>query len=142
LGWVVAKRKLVIALTDVQVTQVMREASGGPTLAGLTGLLAAAGDLDKLRSATIQMVGDPRLSHSALRAILVLAAFPADGSERGLTEVGEALSLPPSTMHRYVRTWVALGLLEQNPRSRRYRQASASTAPLSHVDAQTYDDGR
>jgi hypothetical protein len=135
----VAKRQLVIALTDAQVTEVVREASGGPRLAGL---LAAAGDLEELRRAMVPLVGDPRLSHSALRAILVLAAFPADGGERELTDVGEALSLPPSTTHRYVRTWVALGLLEQNPRSRRYCRTSASTAPPSQDSASIDGDGR
>ena len=58
-----------------------------------------------------------------LRALLVPAAFPADGSERELTAVAEQLSLSPSTTHRYLRTWTAVGLLERDPDSRRYRRA-------------------
>jgi hypothetical protein len=125
------EQQLMIALTDAQVAEVVREASGGPRLAGL---LAAAGDLEELQRTMLPLLDDPRHSHSALRAVLVLAAFSVDGSEREVTEVARALGLSPSTTYRYLRTWVALGLLEQNPRSRRYCRASGSDR--SPVDAQ------
>jgi hypothetical protein len=116
----------MIALTDAQVAKVVRDASGGPRLAGL---LAAAGDLEELRRTTAPLLADPRQSLSALRAVLVLAAFSVDGSEREVTKVAKVLSLSPSTTHRYLRTWVALGLLEQDPSSRRYRRASTDSPP-------------
>jgi DNA-binding MarR family transcriptional regulator len=53
----------------------------------------------------------------------VLAAFPADGTERELSSVANQLSLSPSTTHRYLRTWTAVGLLERDPNSRRYRRS-------------------
>jgi hypothetical protein len=115
-----AEQEVTIALTDAQVARVVREASGGPQLAGL---LSGASDLEQLRRGMLPLLDDPRHSHSALRAVLVLAAFPADGREREVTDVAGALSLSPSTTHRYLRTWTALGLLEQNPSSRRYRRA-------------------
>jgi hypothetical protein len=138
-GCVVPERPLMIALTDAQVAEVVREASGGPRLAGL---LAAAGNLDELQRTMAPLLADPRHSHSALRAVLVLAAFSVDGSEREVTEVAKALSLSPSTTYRYLRTWVALGLLEQNPSSRRYRRAPASTRLLPTAGARADVDGR
>ncbi len=136
---VVAERPLMIALTDAQVTEVVRDASGGPRLAGL---LAAAGDLEELRQMMVPLLADPHYSHSALRAVLVLAAFSVDGSEREVTEVAKALALSPSTTYRYLRTWVALGLLEQDPGSRRYRRASATGVSRSQIAPGTNADGR
>jgi IclR helix-turn-helix domain len=133
------ERPLMIALTDAQVAEVVREASGGPRLAGL---LASAGDLEELQRTMQPLLDDPRHSHSALRAVLVLAAFSVDGSERDVTEVARALSLSPSTTYRYLRTWVALGLLEQNPSSRSYRRASTDSSPPDQMDARVDGSSR
>jgi DNA-binding IclR family transcriptional regulator len=40
--------------------------------------------------------------------------------------VAMQLGLSPSTTHRYMTTLLAAGLLEQDPRSRRYRVPDAS----------------
>lgn len=64
-------------------------------------------------------------SRSTLRALMVLQAFPCDGGERQLTAVAGELGLSPSTTHGYVITWVAVGALEQNPTTRRYRRVMA-----------------
>lgn len=61
------------------------------------------------------------LSRSLLMGLLVLAAFPVDGSERGIAELARELGLNSSTTHRYATTLVAVGLLAHNPRTRRYR---------------------
>jgi IclR-like helix-turn-helix domain-containing protein len=53
---------------------------------------------------------------------MVVLAYPADGSECELTDAARTIGLSPSTMHRYTRAWVALGVLEQDPDSRRYRR--------------------
>jgi hypothetical protein len=65
-----------------------------------------------------------QISRSTLRALLVFAAFPADGTYRSLTEVSKEVGYTPSTTHRYTSTWLAIGLLEQDPLSRRYRRAT------------------
>ncbi len=116
---------VTITLSDAQVALVVREASGR---AGLVTLLSGVGELQELRRAMLPLLGDVRCSHSTIRALLVLAAFPADGGERDLTDIAREIGFSPSTTHRYVSTWMALGLLEQDPRSRRYRRAPASYA--------------
>jgi hypothetical protein len=111
---------VTIALTEAQVAEVLREASGGM---GLARLMAGIGDLEELRGVVLPLLDDVKCSRSTFRALMVLVAFPADGSEHDLTEVARRLELSPSTTHRYVSTWMAVGLLEQDPRSRRYRRA-------------------
>lgn len=113
-------RDVTITLTDGQVARVVREVSGG---AGPATLLSRLGDLQELRSALLPLLDDATYSRSTFRALLVLGAFPADGSERELTDVARQLDLSPSTTHRYIGTWMAVGLLEQEPRSQRYRRA-------------------
>jgi hypothetical protein len=113
------ERDVTITLTESQVAQVAREALGDD---GLSVLLAELGDRETLSSRARSIATDDRYSQALLRALLVLLAFPADGSERELTDVARQLELSPSTAHRYARTWVELGLVEQDARSRRYRR--------------------
>jgi DNA-binding IclR family transcriptional regulator len=61
---------------------------------------------------------------------LVINALPLDGSEREVTDVATELGLSASTTHRYLHTWMAVGLVERNPRSRRYRR-TLSSDPVS-----------
>lgn len=113
-------RDVTITLTDGQVEQIVRAVAGRP---GVVDLLTEVSELDMMRRVAIPRLADPGCSRSTLRALLVLAAFPSDGSERELSDVARQLGFSPSTTHRYIGTWVAVGLLEQEPRSRRYRRA-------------------
>jgi len=113
-----------IKLTDRQVSQVVREASGGT---GLARLMSSVNDLDDLRGLVSPLLDDPKCSRSTFRALMVLVAFPPDGRELELTDVAGELGLSPSTTHRYVSTWLAVGLLEQDPRTRRYRRTRVRT---------------
>jgi len=134
--------RVTIALTSTQVSQVLRHASGST---GLSAMLSELEDPQALHAAVAPLLDDDTYSRSTLRALLVLGAFHPDGSERELTDVARQLDLSPSTAHRYVGTWMALGLLEQDPISRRYRRAergplpaangSASEAPVAPVGA-------
>jgi IclR helix-turn-helix domain len=117
-----AGRRVTITLTDAQIAQVALDSAGG---ARLVGSLSGLGSVDELRRAMLPFVDDQTYSHSTFRAAIVLAAFPADGSDRELTDVAREIGLAPSTTHRYARTWCALGLLEQNADSRRYRRPPA-----------------
>lgn len=117
-----ADREVTIALTEGQVAAVMRLASG-PT--GLARLLAEMSDFDAVCSVVLPRLDDATCSRSTLRALLVLAAFPANGIERELRDVARQLALSPSITHRYIGTWMVVGLLEQDPRTRRYRRAPA-----------------
>jgi hypothetical protein len=118
-------RGVLIELTDGQVARVLREASGRVDLAAL---LRDVGELDVVSEVVLPLLEDGAYSRSVLRALLVLNALPLDGSERELTDVSRELALSPSTTHRYIGTWMAVGLVEQDPRSRRYRRALAGDA--------------
>lgn len=118
--------RVTISLTSTQISQVVRRASGRT---GLSSMLADLEDPQALHDAVAPLLDDDAYSRSTLRALLVLAAFHPDGSERELTDVARQLELSPSTAHRYVGTWMALGLLEQDPVSRRYRRAEHPRFP-------------
>jgi hypothetical protein len=120
-----AESELTITLTDSQVAQIVGRAAG---VVGLNQMLAPVGG-----EATIQRLLDAAedidsYSRSTLRALMVLAAFPDDGTSREITDVARQLGLSPSTTHRYVGTWVAIGVLVQQPRTRTYRRALVSAA--------------
>lgn len=64
---------------------------------------------------------DPRLSRSLLRGLSLLTCFDRDGGARGIVELAGDAGMSPSTAHRYASTLVELGLLERDPKSRKYR---------------------
>jgi predicted transcriptional regulator len=68
--------------------------------------------------------GNRRLSRSLLAGLLVLSCFSPDGPELGIKEISQQLELNSSTVHRYVATLLAAGLLERDPDTRRYRLAT------------------
>jgi hypothetical protein len=108
---------ITIQLTRAQVDQVVRHSSAG---SGVSGVLRGLGDRG-LQASYPELSASPRLSRSLLLGLLVLACFPADGNALAVTDVAGRLELSPSTTHRYMTTLLAVGLLEQDPRSRRYR---------------------
>lgn len=116
-----AERPVTITLSDAQVARIVREASGPAGFApAFSSVLSDPGTLAR---SVLPFLADQGYSRSVLRALLVLAAFPSDGSERELSAVAEQLSLSGSTTHRYLRTWTAVGMLERDPHSRRYRRS-------------------
>jgi hypothetical protein len=64
---------------------------------------------------------DPRLSRSLLRGLSLLTCFGPEGGARGIVELAGDAGMSPSTAHRYASTLVELGLLERDPKSRKYR---------------------
>jgi hypothetical protein len=117
-------RGVLIALTGDQVAEVVRDAAGE----GLVRSLAGISEFEELWRVAGPLLADPRGSTETVRALLILVAFPADGSDVELSSVAARVGLSPSTMHRYVHTWRAVGLLEQDPLTRRYRRTRASRA--------------
>ena len=108
-----------IVLTPAQLAQVTRATS--PPDRGVASLLTTFGNL-RSASQLLDAADTSNVSHSVLRALLVLAAFPLDGSYRALADVARELETNASTTHRYVSTWLAVGLLVQDPKSRKYRR--------------------
>ncbi|HYM46811.1 MAG TPA: helix-turn-helix domain-containing protein [Solirubrobacteraceae bacterium] len=109
-----------ITLSKTQIKQIMREAADEEGLAALLGRLSTLN-----LASYADRVEDDRFSRSLLRGLMVLAAFPPDGSARQITDVAKQLGLGASTTHRYAVTLVELGLLERDPVSRHYRLPAA-----------------
>ena len=112
--------RISIELTRAQVERVARDATEDAAVSGLLRGLAENGTLAARYEALAE---SPRLSRSLLLGLLVFACFPSDGSDLAVTDVAVKLGMSPSTTHRYMTTLLAVGLLEQDPRTRRYRLA-------------------
>ena len=61
-------------------------------------------------------------SLSILKGLLVLA-YLLSGEPVGVIYLATRLQLGPSATHRYLSTFVLLGLVEQDPKTRKYRLA-------------------
>jgi hypothetical protein len=118
---------VAIELTPGQVDQVIRAAGQGGTI---SLLLSALKDPEWMLAPGSDAWTEPpemedrRLSRSLLSGLLVLSCFPGDGGYIGIGELARMLDMNTSTTHRYVSTLLAVGLLERDPSSRRYRVAS------------------
>jgi hypothetical protein len=109
-----------IELSKAQINRVIREAAHDTSIADPR--IFEQLDID----AFYTRLDDVRFSRSLLRGLMVLAAFPADGSDRAVTDVAKQLGMGVSTTHRYAATFVEVGLLERDPVTRRYRRAGVS----------------
>jgi hypothetical protein len=122
---------IAITLSPTQVDEVVRAASQS-RVPSISTLIADSlnAPLDAAdRSDEESQVGgylpidasDPRLSRSLLRGLSLLTCFGPDGGARGIVEIAHDAGMSPSTAHRYASTLVELGLLERDPKSRKYR---------------------
>jgi DNA-binding MarR family transcriptional regulator len=106
-----------IELTSAQIDRVVRRSSDA---AGVSSLLRGLAETGTTTERFKVLAQSPRMSRSLLLGLLVLACFPDDGSALAVTDVAGRLDMSPSTTHRYLTTLLAVGLLEQDPRTRRY----------------------
>jgi hypothetical protein len=115
-----------LTLSRNQVDHVVRAVLGADADPSMSVLVAGSGFH---RSHVRQALGaryralqdNRRLSRSLLSGLLVLSCFPQDGVDLGIKDISQELKLNTSTVHRYVLTLVAAGLLERDPDTRRYR---------------------
>ena len=115
-----SERGVSLGLTAEQVASVISAAATtSAESANLLAGLAAPGELT-----SSPLLEDHTVSRSLLFGLIVLISFPASGADRGIKEVAAELDLPTSTTHRYAHTLLAVGLLEQDPRTRRYRRSA------------------
>jgi hypothetical protein len=115
-----------VTLSRNQVDHVVRAALGEDAVPNMPTLVAGSGfhnsPARQALSARYRMLQDNRrLSRSLLAGLLVLSCFPPEGADLGIKDISEQLDLNTSTVHRYVVTLVAAGLLERDPDTRRYR---------------------
>ncbi len=119
------EESITIELSKAQIDQVVRSAGQGGTL---SVLLSAVRDpewpLSPDEWSYPTQMDDRRLSRSLLSGLLVLSCFPSDGGYLGIAELARMLDMNTSTTHRYVTTLLAVGLLERNSSTRKYRLVS------------------
>jgi predicted transcriptional regulator len=117
---------VAIELTKAQVDKVVRAAGQGGTMSVLLSALKDPNwtlSLDSSKWTYPVQMDDRRLSRSLLSGLLVLSCFPVDGGYLGIAELARVLNMNTSTTHRYVTTLLAVGLLERDSTTRRYRLA-------------------
>jgi hypothetical protein len=111
-----------IELSQVQLDHVLHDVSGpGSFSLALAGL----SNVRQVLASAQPLLEDSRLSRSLMLGVLLLAAFPSDGGYVGNSDLAHALDLSASTTHRYVSTLVALGLVERDAVTRKYRIVGA-----------------
>jgi hypothetical protein len=117
---------VAITLSRNQVEHVLRAAFGEDAVPSIARAMASTGfhrahAKQLLSSRYSALQENRRLSRSLLAGLLVLSCFPREGVDVGIKDISEQLQLNTSTVHRYVLTLVAAGLLERDPDTRRYR---------------------
>ena len=117
---------VAITLSRNQVDYVVRAALGEDAVPSVSSVVAGTGfhrahARQVLSSRYRALQENRRLSRSLLAGLLVLSCFPPEGMDMGIKDISEQLELNTSTVHRYVLTLVAAGLLERDPDTRRYR---------------------
>jgi hypothetical protein len=115
--------EISIRLSRAQVTEVVRKAAASDVILGMLGAGLTDGDVHAFES----KMDDARFSRSLLRALMVLASYPADGSARSVSDVAKRLGMGISTAHRYTSTFAEVGVLQRDPVSRQYRLAGDAT---------------
>jgi hypothetical protein len=107
---------IAITLSAAQVDEVVRAASQS-RVPSISTVIAGSRDGGYLP------IGEPDslLSRSLLRGFSLLTCFGPDGSALGIVELARHAGMSTSTAHRYASTLVEIGLLERDPKSRKYR---------------------
>jgi hypothetical protein len=116
--------RVLIELSSAQIDQVARAAmSQRPAIPLLPRITCVPVHIDP------RWREDIKLSQSLLNGLMILASLPEDGSPVGNNEVALLVDLTPSTAHRYLRTLLAVGLIDRDPYTRKYRRTLASDTP-------------
>lgn len=115
-----------ITLSRNQVDHIMRATLGetaAPSVSAIvSGSLPGTASRHTLSARYRALQDNRRLSRSLLAGLLVLSCFSSGDRDLGIKDISEELELNTSTVHRYVVTLVAAGLLERDPETRRYRR--------------------
>ena len=121
-------RTIALTLTSAQIRQILHAAGGVETeLASLLDgsvITADALSLETWEGRYRQELDAGSASSSLLRGLLILACFPRDGTRRSVHWVAEHTGMEMSTTHRYIRTLLLLGFLEQDPKTRAYSRVA------------------
>jgi spore germination protein GerM len=112
-----------IVLSPSQIARVVRDGTAGGALIGLLEMERHDGHL---REHLQSLLEAPEFSQSTLRALLTLLSLPADADGVAVTVLSSELQMSSATAHRYLKTWRAVGLVSQNPKTQHYRRVHIS----------------
>ena len=101
----------MIELSPAQINHVVRAASGAGSM---SVLLSGLNDVREALYTAPTQLDDHRLSRSLLHGLLILTCFPPDGGYLANADIARTIGIHPSTVHRYISTLVAIGLLERD----------------------------
>ncbi len=118
--------ELWVPISLAQAERVVRQVVGarGPGVSLIRVLLALGGQ-DRVNMADLlddPAFDDRNISRALIVSLLVLTAFSA-GVDQGVTDISVTLGISKTTTHRYLKSWVAVGVLERDSIHRRYRIA-------------------
>jgi hypothetical protein len=118
--------EIMVPISLGQAERVVQQVleSDGPG-ASLVRVLIALSGRDRVR--LTELSADPEFqdsknSQTLITSLLVLSAFHG-GVDHRVSGLAFELEMNPSTTIRYLKTWVAVGVLEQDSATRRYRLA-------------------
>jgi IclR family pca regulon transcriptional regulator len=107
-----------------RVRQILEDAFG---LTGTARVVSSGPQCDGVRS-RIASTADARYSRSLEYGVAILECFTADRVLLRISELAEMVGISRATTHRYARTLVGLGYLEQDDK-RRYRLTHRAARP-------------
>jgi IclR helix-turn-helix domain len=125
-----AEGAIALTLTAAQVRQILHAAGDGEAelsslLDGSLMMADGALALETWEGRYREELETGSASSSLLRGLLILACFPRDGTRRSVHWVAENTGMEMSTTHRYIRTLLLLGFLDQDPKTRAYGRVTA-----------------
>lgn len=127
-----------LGLAERIVQEVVNNEGPG---ASLVRLLLALGGQDRVVLDDLlkdNEFHDRGISQTLIVSLLILSTFHGD-VERRVSDIADELGISKTTGVRYLKSWVAVGVLEQNRSNRRYRLAlrwqTEHSGPSSMVSA-------
>ena len=118
--------ELWVPISLAQAERVVQQVVGakGPGVS-LVRVLLALGGQDRVTMADLRTdpeFNDRKISQSLIIGLLMLTSF-YDDTKQTVTTISTNIGQNPSATVRYLKTWVAVGILEQDPTDRSYRLA-------------------
>jgi IclR helix-turn-helix domain len=129
-----------VPISIAQAARLIQQVVGakGPGVSLIRVLLAFGGQ-DRVAMADLRVdpeFDDRKISQSLIVGLLVLTSFYED-TKQTVTAISTDIGQPPSTTIRYLKTWVAVGILEQDPTDRSYRLARRWREELAAAEPPT-----
>jgi DNA-binding MarR family transcriptional regulator len=115
--------KVTIELTERQLGSVLRQTKADHSVAAMI----SGFDLKLTANEAFARLPQKGSSRSLVVGLLALSAIPATGEPRRLSDIADELGMSASTLHRYLNTLLALGLIERTEPDRQYRRGTLAT---------------